>query len=416
MEKRFVFSLSRLMALPAAEAGQRVTYHDTKVHYLKCRVTDHGTKTLIVSAKVGGRAQKAEVHRLRGDGLDPTMETLRLRARERFQELEARAARPARRCVPTFGEYLDTWAESAEMQRATAAWRESKLACARTHCKDLMGLKLDKITRADTRTLITSLCRRGLRGVPRIVRSIVNQIYELAIDNEVLPEDHSVPLPRNLKLPRYKRDRRLTGEELARLFAALLAYEGHDRSDADSLRLIVLMALFTAQRQGNILQMRWDEIDNVNHIWSIPAAKAKTRREYRVPIHDDLWILLQAQREHLMRSGRSSPWVFPSYADRGQPTVNINRPWAWLMKTAQLADFRFHDLRHSAASIAYESSQDLKGTQMFLQHADSRTTADRYIHTVDVGPQVRASGAVIAALCNAIGMNGEDLRGKLLGG
>jgi len=352
MEHRFMFNLSRLLALPPAESGRRVMYHDTKVHYLKCRVTDAGSRTLIVSAKIGGRSRKLEVHRLRGEGLDPTMETLRLRAREKFRELEANAARPGRRRVPTFGEYLDIWAESAEMQAATEAWRESKLACVRKHCKDLMGLKLDKITRADARTLITDLSKRGLRGVPRIVRSTINQVYELAIDNGVLPEDHAVPLPRNLRLPRHKRDRRLTGEELARLFGALMAYEGHDRSDADSYRLIVLLALFTAQRQGNILEMRWDEIDNVNHIWTIPAAKAKTRREYRVPLHDEVWALLQAQREHLMRTGQSSEWVFPSYFDRRQPTVNIKRPWAWLMRTAKLADFRFHDLRHSAASIA----------------------------------------------------------------
>ena len=415
MKKRFKFSLSKLRGLPPAASGCRDMYHDTKFHFLKCRVTDQGSKTLIISAKINGRSVKKAVYRLCGTDLDPTMETLRLRAREIFQGLEKTAARPGRGPVPKFGEFVDVWAESADMLNATPSWRESKLAVVRNHCGEIVDRKMDEITRADVRRLITDLDRRGLAGVPRIVRSIVNQVYELAIDDGVLPEEHPIPIPRGLKLKRNKRDRRLNGEELSRLFSTLLKYRGHDRSDAASFRLIVLLGLFTAQRRGNILQMRWDEIDNINRIWTIPSSKAKTRREYRVPLVDIVYALLQDQREHLIRTGQSGPWVFPSYASPDMATVNIKRPWAWLMKHAELKDFRFHDLRHSAASIAYEASNDLKGTQLFLQHADSRTTADRYIHTQDPGPQVRASGAVVSALFDAVGMDKDRFRDSILG-
>ncbi len=415
MSNKFKFNLANLRNLRPAAPGCRDMYHDSKYHFLKCRVTPLGAKTLIISAKINGRAVKKVVYRLRGEELDPTIETLRLRAREKFQKLEKDASRPGRGPVPTFGEFVDVWAESADMLNATPSWRESKLAVVRNHCDELVDRKLDDITRADVRRLITDLDRRGLAGVPRIVRSIVNQIYELAIDDGVLPEEHPIPIPRGLKLKRNKRDRRLNGEELSRLFSTLLKYKGHDRSDAASFRLIVLLALFTAQRRGNILQMRWDEIDNVNHIWIIPSSKAKTRREYRVPLVDIVYALLQDQQGHLLQSGQSGPWVFPSYADPDMATVNIKRPWAWLMKHAELENFRFHDLRHSAASIAYEASQDLKGTQLFLQHADSRTTADRYIHTVDIRPQIRASGAVVTALIDAIGMDQDNFRDSILG-
>jgi len=415
LKNRFKFNLMKLRSLPPAASGSRDMYHDTKHHFLKCRVTDNGSKTLVISAKLNGRSVKKAVYRLRGEELDPTMETLRLQARDVFQKLEREAAGPGRGPVLTFGEMVDVWAESADMINATPSWRSSKLAVVRNHCAELVGRKLDDITRADVRRLITDLDRRGFAGVPRIVRSIVNQIFELAIDDGVLPEEHPIPIPRGLKLKRNKRDRRLSGEELSRLFHTLLKYKGHDRSDAASFRLMVLLALFTAQRRGNILQMRWDEIDNVNRIWTIPSSKAKTRREYRIPLVDIVWTLLQDQREHLLKAGQSGPWVFPSYEDPDKATVNIKRPWAWLLKHAKLDNFRFHDLRHSAASIAYEASQDLKGTQLFLQHADSRTTADRYIHTVDIRPQIRASGAVVTALIDAIGMDQDNFRDSILG-
>ncbi len=52
---------------------------------------------------------------------------------------------------------------------------------------------------------------------------------------------------------------------------------------------------------------------------------------------------------------------------------------------------------------------------MFLQHADSRTTADRYIHTVDTAPQIRASAAVVHAICGAAKIELGRLSGIVMG-
>ena len=116
-----------------------------------------------------------------------------------------------------------------------------------------------------------------------------------------------------------------------------------------------------------------------------------------------------------METGQSSEWVFPSPDDRKSHFAHIQRPWQWIVKKAELDDFRFHDLRHTAASIAYERNRDLKGTQLFLQHSDSRTTADRYIHTTDLGPQLEASEAVVEAVFAASDSSVQGLCDSVFG-
>ena len=55
-----------------------------------------------------------------------------------------------------------------------------------------------------------------------------------------------------------------------------------DRVSALALRLLIL----TATRTSEVLQAKWSEIDIENAVWTIPAARMKTKREHRVPLSD----------------------------------------------------------------------------------------------------------------------------------
>ena len=76
-------------------------------------------------------------------------------------------------------------------------------------------------------------------------------------------------------------------------------------------------------------------------------------------------------------------------------------------------DFRFHDLRHTAATMAFNVLQDVKSIQLFLQHKDLRTSGNVYINTSDMGPQVRSSEAVISGVLEAIELDQAGFSDKV---
>jgi len=402
MRTRFSFNLESLRSLPPAPAGQRVTYHDSRLPFLKCRVSDSGHKTLLVSAKVNGRSVRRNVAVLRGPDMDPSMAEIRRRAMETYGELEKTVGRRPRPSSATFGQYVQIWARSADMMATTEQTRVSKVRTAEIHCSHLWGIRLSEITRADVRSVLTPLLEVGKNRTARQVRTIVNQVFALAMDDDALPEDHPVPLPRKIRIPRGRRERTLSRDELKRLLTALDEYKGRSDVEAANFRLQVLVALFTAQRRGNILSMRWDQLLDGTRTWRIPAADTKTRKDYVVAIHDDLRARLKTHRMFLEGRSLLGPWVFPSLQAPGEHMDCIKRAWKWLCDSADLRDFRFHDLRHTAATIAYEGTHDLRSVQLLLQHTDMRTTANVYVNGSTSLPQQRATSAVARYIASAM--------------
>lgn len=130
------------------------------------------------------------------------------------------------------------------------------------------------------------------------------------------------------------RERRLTSRE-----ERLILRYAHEHANREIYSIIVL-ALATAMRQGEILSLRWEHINFKTRVAHLPATKNGTKRD--VP-------LSPKAREALSRlnpipSGR----VF-SYSSNG-----IKSTWRFMLKRLGIADLHFHDLRHEAISRLFE--------------------------------------------------------------
>ena len=79
---------------------------------------------------------------------------------------------------------------------------------------------------------------------------------------------------------------------------------------------------------------------------------------------------------------------------------------------AKLKDFRFHDLRHAAASVAYEATRDTKAVQLLLHHSRIQTT-DRYVHVSSTAPHLGAANAVSDAVLGALGVDAKDFADRV---
>ena len=106
---------------------------------------------------------------------------------------------------------------------------------------------------------------------------------------------------------------------------------------------VVMLAISTGMRRGEILNLRWKDIDLDRGHLVIHKTKNRERRGIRVskPLQEVL-------RQHGKVRRLDSPLVFPSKV--GSFPEDIRAAWKRALKEAEIADFRFHDLRHTAAS------------------------------------------------------------------
>jgi integrase len=161
------------------------------------------------------------------------------------------------------------------------------------------------------------------------------------------------------------RVRFLSREEIDALLAACEA------SSYPPLKLAVLLGLTTGARRAEILGLTWDRVD-FDRKWAwFETTKNGERRG--VPLVEAVMKPLEA---HFRVA--ASPLLFPSKVDLHQP-IDIRKPFARALREAGIGDFRFHDLRHSAASYLAMSGASLAEISELLGHR-SLQMVKRYAH------------------------------------
>lgn len=135
------------------------------------------------------------------------------------------------------------------------------------------------------------------------------------------------------------RDRVLTEEEVGRLLAACRA------SKSPYLYSIVLIALTTGARRGEILNLEWRHVDFENCLANIK--ETKNGRPRSVPLVEP--IIEELKKIHAVRSVHK-PLVFASLTAFGR--IDTKKAWQEALKRAKIVDYHFHDLRHLYATFA----------------------------------------------------------------
>lgn len=140
------------------------------------------------------------------------------------------------------------------------------------------------------------------------------------------------------------------------------------------LRSLVLLALHTGTRQRQLLRLEWRDVNMKAKLLELRPETSKTKKRRYIPLNKDAVAAIRA-----LGTGEGTEALFPGRWNKGRFLVNINGPWKELLKRAGIAEFRFHDLRHSFASNLVTRGVDLYSTQQLLGHSDSKLTS-RYAH------------------------------------
>lgn len=139
------------------------------------------------------------------------------------------------------------------------------------------------------------------------------------------------------------------------------------------LYLVVVLALSTGARKGEILGMKWKDVDFTRKVVILHDTKNKERRVLPIAGH-----ALKLMRDHQKVLRIDSPFVFPSFENPKQPQ-DIRAAWESALVQAEIEDFRFHDLRHSAASYLAMNGASLAEIAEVLGHKTLQMVK-RYAH------------------------------------
>lgn len=166
------------------------------------------------------------------------------------------------------------------------------------------------------------------------------------------------------------RVRYLSDDERARLLEACKG------STCKYLYPIVVIALSTGARKGEILGLRWKDIDLKRGIARLETTKNRERRA--LPLTHHAKVLVQA----LYNEARPEPtdYLFPR--EDGMAPFTIKKHWYVATAAAGITDFRFHDLRHSAASYLAMNGATLAEIAEVLGHKTLQMVK-RYAHLSD---------------------------------
>ena len=177
------------------------------------------------------------------------------------------------------------------------------------------------------------------------------------------------------------RVRYLTEDEIKRLFAVLeekpkekrkpLSEEEPIRKINPSyLKNIVKAALLTGLRRGDLLSLKWADVDLEKGVLFFNEQKKRNRRRIKV-LNSDMVNLLKG----VPRSESETIFNGPD----GKPLKDIKRSFRTALKRAGIGDFHFHDLRHTSASYMVMRGASLKAVQEHLGHT-SLIMTQRYAH------------------------------------
>src|SRR4051794_30706895 len=276
----------------------------------------------------------------------------------------------------------------------------------RLHIGPALGdRQLQKVTRRDVEALGESLLARGLS--PKTVRDVIvflNAIFEHAIDLDWARENpvRRAARPKRRRAGAANPDLQfLTLEELEAVIRAIPdevvvrepaptrrgrrgpAPPPPDDHLGPVLRVLVRTAAMTGLRQGELLGLRWRDIDwgaqrvRVRQAWArgeFTTGKSELSTRRSVPLADRLVAELDAWSRRSIYSA-DDDLVF-AHPLLGSPldASKVSKRFKQACGDAGVRVVRFHDLRHTFATRLAASGQPLRAIQEFLGHADLKTT------------------------------------------
>ncbi|WP_375786302.1 tyrosine-type recombinase/integrase [Bradyrhizobium sp. Pha-3] len=306
-------------------------------------------------------------------------------------------AQVRRRGVPPRAKSFDSkteaerWARDLEAEADRSGWVADTRAAEKTTLKELLTRYRDEVTpgkrgAVSERARINSIvrCPIGHRTLAKLTSSdvatyrderlksvapatIVRELNTISHAIEIATREWGLWLPRNpVKLvrrppiPRGRTRRLKEGEEDALLLAC-------DRGRTLLLKPLIVLAIETGMRRGELLELRWEHVDLKRGVAHLPLTKNGDSRD--VPLSRRAIETLHQVRA----GGPKMDRVFPMTGNA------VRLAFEHLRVRAGMSDFHFHDLRHEAISRLFEKGLNIAEVSTISGHRELKML-QRYTH------------------------------------
>ncbi|MFI7292161.1 tyrosine-type recombinase/integrase [Streptomyces anulatus] len=338
----------------------------------------------------------------------------------------------------TVSAYLKYWLNGVAVHQVRENTHTRYAACVRLHLNPGLGAKkLARLTARDVRTFLDGLratcqcCAQGRDTARRqccaigqccdkrlspLTVSYVHSVLKSALEHAVREDDLPRNVARNVKTPapRPRRFKPFTANEARQFLHA---------ASSDRHHALYELALRTGLRKGELLGLHWDDLDLNTGTAAIHRSLQRTRTggltilhtktrasERRIVLPTECVNSLKTHREQQEEARRvaGTGWsdnglVFTTLTGSPLEPANLTRSFSRLLKSARLRRIRFHDLRHSTATLLLEQGVDLVIIKELLGHAHIGVTAGVYAHV-----RLRLQRQAINTLGNALSPAGND--------
>jgi integrase len=293
----------------------------------------------------------------------------------------------------TVGVFLNEWLENVHKPTLKLLTYFRYRDCLNLHIIPGLGhIQLQKLHQAQIQAFYAQKLDEGLApSRVRFFHAILHKALDHAVKWEYVVKNVSdlVSLPRKIERePQY-----LTKEQALHLLETLRGQK---------LEAIVSLALATGMRKGELLALRWSDIDledktiqvrrtvsrlpEYGFYESEPKSKAGRRR---IVLPDRIVEVLKqhrAEQEEVKRrvgeQWRNLDLVFTNQFGSYIEPNHVNKRFNAAVEAAGLPPMRFHDLRHSAATLLLAMNVHPKVVQQLLGHSNISITMDRYSHVL----------------------------------
>ena len=227
---------------------------------------------------------------------------------------------------------------------------------------------------------------------------MIGSAYNLAIEQHLVTKNPT----QGCALPKveHKEMKTLTADQLSAFF--------QEARDSGVYELYYL-DLATGLRRGELLGLKWTDVDLDRGVLKIQRAISrqngkvveaplKTKNAYRtLPLSADAIDVTKMQK---CKVGNSE-WVFPSPTGGPMSPDSVLHMLQRVLKRAGLPRIRFHDLRHTFATMALQNGVDVKTVSSMLGHYSAGFTLDTYAH-VTTDAQLKAAQTMGNILSGAV--------------
>lgn len=302
----------------------------------------------------------------------------------------------------TVSQWLEVWFENWAKLKVRPSSHQTYRGYIDHHITPHIGnIPLPKLTTLDLQKLYKKLLTEGRvdrlesknqpKGLsPKTVRNI-NQVISSAMDFAVEQRLIAVNPTNGCALPKseHREMQTLTAEQIQSFL--------REAKESGVFELYYL-DLVTGLRRGELLGLKWSDIDFVNHTLHIRRqiaringevveAPLKTKNSYRtISLGDDAIEILKQQK-----TKTHSEYVFPSPTGGPISPDSVLHRLHRVLKRAGLPQVRFHDLRHTFATLALQNGVDIKTVSGMLGHFSAGFTLDTYAHVTTAAQRQAAN-------------------------